>query len=271
MVWGDARGEWIEHLILFRCKISWKNLADFMALHFDIPESITCSLRLPEQEMEPRLRAELAVALYSQGLLAFGKATELAGISRFGFADLLGRREIPRHYTDQELTKTWNMLAVSNTSPISNLASIGRLELLKSQFSALWIPDAVVGELAAHPDPIARAMIQTAVRDQLIRTATPRDSALLRLLILQLHRGEAEAIALATDLKASIILIDEQEGRRLASETGLAVTGVLGVLLRAKRGGEIPAVKPEMDLLRSKANFFVSSALEIKVLAAAGE
>jgi len=163
------------------------------------------------------------------------------------------------------------MLAVSNTSPISNLASIGRLELLKSQFSALWIPDAVAAELAVHPDPIARAMIQTGIRDQWVRIATPSDSSLLRLMLLQLHRGEAEAIALATELKAEVLLMDEQEGRRLASKTGLAVTGVLGVLLRAKRGGEIAAVKQEMGLLRSKANFFVSSALEMKILAAAGE
>ena len=60
--------------------------------------------------------------------------------------------------------------------------------------------------------------------------------------------GEAEAIALATDLNADIVLIDEQEGRQLASRTGLAVTGVLGILLRAKRAGEIAAVKPEMAL-----------------------
>jgi predicted nucleic acid-binding protein len=53
--------------------------------------------------------------------------------------------------------------------------------------------------------------------------------------------------------------------------TGLAVTGVLGILLRAKRLGEIHAVKPEIDLLRSKARFFVSSALEAKVLASAAK
>jgi predicted HTH domain antitoxin len=76
-----------------------------MSLHLDIPESITSSLRLPAPEMEPRLRAELAVALYGQGILPFGKASELAGVSRYGFADLLGRREIPRHYTEQELAQ----------------------------------------------------------------------------------------------------------------------------------------------------------------------
>jgi predicted nucleic acid-binding protein len=163
------------------------------------------------------------------------------------------------------------MPAVSNTSPISNLASIGRLELLKSQFSALWIPDAVAGELAAHPHPVAQATIQAAMRDQWIKIGTPRDSSLLRLLLLQLHRGEAEAIALATDINADMVLIDEQEGRQLASKTGLAVAGVLGVLLRAKRAGEITSVKQEIDLLRSKAHFFISPALEKKTLAAAGE
>jgi len=163
------------------------------------------------------------------------------------------------------------MRAVSNTSPISNLASIGRLALLKSQFPGLWIPDAVVAELAAHPDPIAQVAIQAALRDQWIQVGTPKDSGLLRLLLSQLHRGEAETIALATDLKADMVLIDEQEGRQLASQTGLAVTGVLGVLLRAKRAGEINAVKPEMDLLRTKAHFFVSPALEKKILTTAGE
>ena len=76
-----------------------------MTLHLDIPESIMNSLRLPEPEMEPRLRAELAVALYAQSILAFGKASELAGVSRFAFAELLAQRKIPRHYSAQELAQ----------------------------------------------------------------------------------------------------------------------------------------------------------------------
>jgi predicted nucleic acid-binding protein len=71
------------------------------------------------------------------------------------------------------------MRAVSNTSPISNLASIGRLELLKSQFSELWIPDAVVKELTAHPDPIAHAAIQTAIRDQWLRISSAEIRSLI--------------------------------------------------------------------------------------------
>jgi uncharacterized protein len=163
------------------------------------------------------------------------------------------------------------MLAVSNTSPISNLASTDRLVLLRSQFSTVSMPNAVANELATHPDPVARDAIQNAIREGWLRIETAQDSPLLRILLLQLHSGEAEAIALATDLKADIVLIDEQEGRQLASKAGLAVTGVLGVLLRAKRKGDIAAVKPTIDLLRSKARFFVSPLLEAKVLVAAGE
>jgi len=55
------------------------------------------------------------------------------------------------------------MRAVSNTSPISNLAFIERLELLRMQFSEVWIPKAVQRELESHPDPGCAAAIQTAL------------------------------------------------------------------------------------------------------------
>jgi uncharacterized protein len=151
------------------------------------------------------------------------------------------------------------MLAVSNTSPISNLASIGRLDLLKFQFSALWIPAAVADELAVHPDPAARGAIQTAIHEQWIKTA--QTSTLLSILLSSLHKGEAEAIALATDLKADLVIIDEQEGPQTAKQAGLSVTGVLGILLRAKRVGAIPAVRPEIQALRDKARFFIAPLL----------
>jgi len=76
-----------------------------MTFHLDIPESIASSLRLPAPEVEPRLRAELALALYSQRILPFGKASELAGVSRYAFAGLVSGRDLPRHYTDDELAQ----------------------------------------------------------------------------------------------------------------------------------------------------------------------
>ena len=89
--------------------------------------------------------------------------------------------------------------------------------------------------------------------------------------MLHLHRGEAEAIALASGIGADIVIIDEQDGRQFAARAGLLVTGVLGILLRAKKNGSIPAIEPEIQALRTKARFFISPSLEAKMLSAAGE
>ena len=151
------------------------------------------------------------------------------------------------------------MLAVSNTSPLSNLASIGRLDL-----------SAVAQELAAHPDPNAIAVIDSALR-QWIRVVPTQDTPLYRMLRRQVDPGEAEAIALAADLKADIVIIDEQEGRALARQVGLSITGTLGVLLRAKRSGLLQMIKPEIQALRNRTRFFLSASLEAEVLSAAGE
>lgn len=74
-----------------------------MNITLQIPESIARSLRVPEAEAEQRVRVELAAALYARALLSFGKAAELANVSRAAFADVLSQREIARHYGPQEL------------------------------------------------------------------------------------------------------------------------------------------------------------------------
>ncbi len=74
-----------------------------MSITLEVPDSVVRSLRLPEGEAEARLRSELGLALYAQGILSFGKAVELAGVPRYDFADLAARRGIPRHYGKEEL------------------------------------------------------------------------------------------------------------------------------------------------------------------------
>jgi len=76
-----------------------------VTIHVDIPDSVAGSLRLPPPEVESRLRTELALTLYAQGILGFGKASELSGASRYRFAELVSSRGIPRHYTNDELTQ----------------------------------------------------------------------------------------------------------------------------------------------------------------------
>ena len=94
---------------------------------------------------------------------------------------------------------------------------------------------------------------------------------LVSLLTAELHRGEAEAIALALELRADRLLIDEREGRATSRLFGLRVTGVLGVLLRGKQMGRINLVKPEIEALRGEAGFFIAPVLEREILAQAGE
>ena len=72
-------------------------------LSIEIPDDLVQAMKLPADEVPARLRRELAVRLYAKGLLSFGKARELAGISRWAFHDLLGDEGIPRRYEVEEL------------------------------------------------------------------------------------------------------------------------------------------------------------------------
>ena len=163
------------------------------------------------------------------------------------------------------------MVAVSDTSVISNLALIGRLYLLRSQFQMVCIPEAVRAELNQIPNSEAKALIGVALQDGWLRCRAVGNSRLASALANDLDNGEAEAIALATEIPAGILLIDEKEGRAVARQAGLPVRGILGILLRAKSMGEVASVQAEIHALRNRAGFFVAPALEADVIRSAGE
>jgi len=165
------------------------------------------------------------------------------------------------------------MKVVSDASPIANLAAIGRLDLLRQQFASLLIPEAVAAELRAFSNAVASDAIRTGIADGWITVQAVAATArpLVDLLSRELDPGEAEAIALATDSHADLVLIDEADGRDVATRLGLAVRGVLGVLLTAKRDGSLPSLAREISRLRSDAHFFIAAPLEARLLAAARE
>ena len=74
-----------------------------MSVQLQIPDTVVQAIRLPEERIVRELLVELAIALYVQGLLSFGKARELAGLGKYEFGRLLGERGIPRHYGREEL------------------------------------------------------------------------------------------------------------------------------------------------------------------------
>ena len=74
-----------------------------MGIRLDIPDSIAQAMRLPAAESHQRLLVELTLSLYAQGILSFGKARELAEMSKYQFGLLLGQRQIPRHYDREDL------------------------------------------------------------------------------------------------------------------------------------------------------------------------
>lgn len=152
------------------------------------------------------------------------------------------------------------MIVVSNTSPLIALSAIDRLDLLRDLYSEIWIPEAVrqeaVGTGLGRPGAEIQTVSWVAVR--------PVEGEFLpRALAVELDRGETEAIALAVESRADVLLIDERRGRKVAGRFGLNVLGVLGVL--------IEAVGPLLDELLAKAGFRISAALRQRAVEEAGE
>ncbi len=86
-----------------------------------------------------------------------------------------------------------------------------------------------------------------------------------------LDAGEANAIALALELQADDLLIDERLGRQEAKRLGRSIIGILGILITAKQRQLIPKVQPIMDALISQASFRISPQLYQQVLTLANE
>lgn len=158
------------------------------------------------------------------------------------------------------------MPVVSNTSPLLNLAIIGQLSLLRQQFGQIQIPTAVLEELRVDEALPGSAQLRDAIAAGWLQVHTVENQVLVQLLRQELDRGEAEAIALAVQLQANWTLLDEREGRRIAKRLGLRITGVLGVLLRAERDGELSSLPEVINQLREQASFRIAPAFLAQIL-----
>ena len=161
------------------------------------------------------------------------------------------------------------MMVVSNTSPLTNLAAIGQFNLLQALYREIRIAESVWQELHA----CGQAWPGGAEVDAAswVTHGTAQNGALVTALRQDLDAGEAESIALAVELKADLLLLDEKEGRHHAGRLNVRVMGTVGVLLQAKQNGLLPAVRPALDALRQTASFYLSQAVYAQVLKLTGE
>ena len=158
------------------------------------------------------------------------------------------------------------MPVISNTSPLLNLAIIDQLDLLRQQFGEILIPKAVLEELRVEEMLPGSDHLREALVEGWLQVREVNNPSLVQLLQRDLDRGEAEAIALALLLDADWIILDERDGRRIAKSFGLQVTGILGVVIRASRNGQIFSLPLVINQLREEAGFHIAPSLLSQIL-----
>lgn len=148
---------------------------------------------------------------------------------------------------------------ISNSSPLIGLERIGHLQLLESLFGTVVVPPAVVREVGA-----------TASLPVWIEQRTLTQVVGPRILSTSLGAGESEAISLALELQARLLILDDRPARRLAQALQIPVIGTVGILLAAKHRSLLPAVRPSLDALIQQ-EFRISPRLYEQILIDAGE
>ena len=152
------------------------------------------------------------------------------------------------------------MIVIADTSPLNYLIQIGEVEVLFRLYQRVIIPQAVLRELSRNASPLpVREWVASPPAWLEVRKAIIEN----RGLPYKLGAGELEAIALAEDLAAELLLMDDNSGRRVAEKRGLHVTGTFGILIQASRRGFLD-IYPAISQLQ-QTNFYISPDLIKKI------
>ena len=122
-------------------------------------------------------------------------------------------------------------VVIADASCLIVLTKIGELEVLQRLYGAVLTTPIVAAEFG-KPLP------------EWIRLESARDTQRQRELATRLDAGESSAIALALEKPGSLIILDDYKARQAADRLGVRLTGTLGILIRAKKSGVIPALQP---------------------------
>ncbi len=157
---------------------------------------------------------------------------------------------------------------VSNASPLIHLAKIGQLNLLHEFFGEIAIPRAVYKECIIEGEK--RQEIAIIKNANWLHVCNVSDKNLVTVLQSELDNGESEAIALALEKSADLILLDDAEAREKARLYHLKITGTLGILLRAKKEDKLQSFGDMIEQLLAT-GFWVDAALKRRLFVEAGE
>jgi predicted nucleic acid-binding protein len=152
-------------------------------------------------------------------------------------------------------------MVVSDTSPLNYLILIEQINLLPQLYTRVLIPGSVLEELNA---PETSDLVRSWATGLPGWLEVWRDVAAPDLALSQLHAGERDAISLALQVKADVLIIDERRGRQEAEKRGLRVIGTLGVLAAAHERGLVD-LTAAIDRLR-QTTFHVSPKLLAAIL-----
>ena len=161
------------------------------------------------------------------------------------------------------------MSIVSNSSPLIALSAINSLDLLHALYDIVRIPEAVYQEVAVNGAG-RRGATTIANTPWIVRHAVKDQQTVSQLQSAGLNQGESEVIALALELSASLLILDERHARTIARDRNLQVTGTLGVLIAAKDAGLFTEIKPLLDQLHTS-GFYISPQIIAHALHLAGE
>jgi predicted nucleic acid-binding protein len=130
------------------------------------------------------------------------------------------------------------------------------------------IPPGVAAELAVDAPGLGPLALSA---HPYLQIAWAKDVELVERLKMRLGAGESEALALAVETRADLVLLDETDARAAASTLGLRTRGVLATLVEAKRAGIVARVAPLIDRLEDRIRFRVSREVRALVLKSARE
>jgi predicted nucleic acid-binding protein len=153
---------------------------------------------------------------------------------------------------------------VSDAAPLISLGRLDLLPLLRALFTEVQVPEIVVDECLARPDNVDAQRIRKALASGLLLSCPAPPTPLAGL-----QPGESAAIARALEIGAAL-LVDERAARAHALSLGLAVTGTVGVLVRARRLALIGPLAPLLAALRASGQR-LSDALVRQALSDVGE